>query len=345
MDSSLLDTPYDHLTKLKITDAFWGNDCNKRLSEATIGLSQFWTYYGKECAHALHDGGRHIALRTHLDVVELVHDIREGHHRDTIKKSLQSKLAETHENEDELLDNSIDLAASLLLMCDCGSSSSHGFSGRAEVRWKAGLSLRGFLAIYFGQIPVLGHEKVKLERNFIGKNLERIAGIRIVWTDNLADHLRLIDDDTKVQVFHHASFLEYHRRSSESLFPPGLALETIQTLALLFPSTDGETKRWLSRFTEVDQRVAQCGRLKTDLRQIERFTFWRDRLVMLKQVFDEAQPRSLMQWWHDRRNGVQWYTFWVAVMVLGLTVFFGLVQSVEGALQVWASFHALDSAG
>ena len=32
------------------------------------------------------------------------------------------------------------------------------------------------------------------------------------------------------------------------------------------------------------------------------------------------------------------YTFWVAVLVLVLTIFFGLVQSIEGALQVYASF-------
>jgi preprotein translocase subunit SecG len=36
------------------------------------------------------------------------------------------------------------------------------------------------------------------------------------------------------------------------------------------------------------------------------------------------------------------YTFWVAVLVLVLTIFFGLVQSIEGALQVYASFKGLD---
>lgn len=62
---------------------------------------------------------------------------------------------------------------------------------------------------------------------------------------------------------------------------------------------------------------------------------------MLKQVFDEAHPRTLAQWWHDRRNGVQWYTFWVAVLVLVLTILFGLIQSIEGGLQVYASFRAI----
>lgn len=63
--------------------------------------------------------------------------------------------------------------------------------------------------------------------------------------------------------------------------------------------------------------------------------------MVLRQALDEARPRTLAQWWHDRRNGVQWYTFWVAILVFLVTIFFGLVQSLEGALQVWLSWRAL----
>jgi hypothetical protein len=47
----------------------------------------------------------------------------------------------------------------------------------------------------------------------------------------------------------------------------------------------------------------------------------------------------LYQWWYDRRRRVQWYTFWVAALVLFLTVFFGLIQCVEGGLQAWKAFN------
>lgn len=40
-----------------------------------------------------------------------------------------------------------------------------------------------------------------------------------------------------------------------------------------------------------------------------------------------------------RRDGVQWYTFWTAIVVLILTVFLRLVQSVEGAIQVYEANH------
>jgi hypothetical protein len=72
---------------------------------------------------------------------------------------------------------------------------------------------------------------------------------------------------------------------------------------------------------------------------MDNFRYWRERLCILKQVFDEAEPATLSQWWYDRRKGPQWYTFWVAVAVLVLTVFFGFVQSIEGALQVYKAYH------
>lgn len=104
---------------------------------------------------------------------------------------------------------------------------------------------------------------------------------------------------------------------------------------------------WLKKLYEmyekgiylVDKRLTRCGNLNTSERQVQNFKFWRDRLVVLKQAYDEATPSTLSQWWHDRRNGVQWYTFWVAVLVLTLTIFFGLIQSVEGALQVYKAYN------
>ena len=96
--------------------------------------------------------------------------------------------------------------------------------------------------------------------------------------------------------------------------------------------------------TEIDAHIIRCGHLKTDDRQIERFRYWRDRLVILKQVFDEAQPRTVSQWWYDRRNGALWFGFWNAVAILvltALTLLFGLIQCVESGIQAYVSMLAL----
>ena len=129
---------------------------------------------------------------------------------------------------------------------------------------------------------------------------------------------------------------------NSDLYPDGLIEETIRTLALLFPNTDKNTKRWFRRMCvehNLDSKVMKCGRLRAEDRHVENFEFWHDRLIILKQVFDEAEPGTISQWWYDRRKRVQWYTFWVAAVVLALTIFFGLVQSIEGALQVYKAYH------
>jgi hypothetical protein len=126
------------------------------------------------------------------------------------------------------------------------------------------------------------------------------------------------------------------------VFPDGLLEETLRTLALLLPQHDTSTRKWYQRHyskLSLDNTAIKCGQLNSEDRQIERFRFWHDRLVILKQVFDDTEPSTVKQWWRDRRKRVQWYTFWVAAMVLALTVLFGVVQCVEGGLQAWKAYH------
>ena len=123
--------------------------------------------------------------------------------------------------------------------------------------------------------------------------------------------------------------------------------ETLQTLALLLPRRDTTVSRWFRSQqnlkelqNRVDDEAASERRLKAAERQINKFVFWHDRLVILKQAFDKSQPKSLRQLWNDRRNPVQWYNFWFAVaLIVGLTVLFGVASTVEGAMQVYKAYH------
>lgn len=204
--SSLLDLPLPHLTKATIANEYWAYPHqDQHLNSRDLDLQSFWTYYNKECARALHNGGRYVALRSHRDVIDCIRKLKSGMLRHDIKEELREKLTAPHENEDEMLENSIDLAASLLLMMSF-SSFAYGFSGRSHLRWSHG-SLESFVSAYFDPGATQAKENVKMEKIFTARNLCRIAGLEIVWTDNLVDHLRLIDDDQRVHIFHHASFL------------------------------------------------------------------------------------------------------------------------------------------
>lgn len=76
-------------------------------------------------------------------------------------------------------------------------------------------------------------------------------------------------------------------------------------------------------------------------RDIRNFHYWHDRIVVLKQVFDEAPgTNSLAQLWHDRRNSRQWYTFWSVLLFGLLAVSLGFAEVVLASIQLRNFNHA-----
>jgi hypothetical protein len=103
---------------------------------------------------------------------------------------------------------------------------------------------------------------------------------------------------------------------------------------------DQETRKWFAKQQvklKLDPTAVDCGQLKLEYRQIDHFRFWHDRLVILKQFFDDSRPRTIRQWWFDDRKRVQW--FWVAILLVFCTILFGIIQCVEGGWQVWKAYH------
>jgi hypothetical protein len=173
-------------------------------------LDAYFVYYSEQCRSALLDRGRHVAARTHRDITDIASYIRTGQQREDIKRTITSELLTRRSPDDSrIAENTIDLAASLLLMMQFRDLP-FGISRWKPLKWTHG-SLQAFLKNQWGSRSML-KEMVKLEAIFNAPNLTRIAGIRIEWTDNLNDHLKMIADDTAVMIFHHASFLEMQRQ-------------------------------------------------------------------------------------------------------------------------------------
>ncbi|RFU24413.1 hypothetical protein B7463_g11924, partial [Scytalidium lignicola] len=233
-------------------------------------------------------------------------------------------------------DTLIDLGVRLALMLDVGKLR-NAYSGRERLIWRDG-TLKEYVQDVFPDTAVLDHSGIKLSTLFTARNLNRVTGFRVELTTNLGDHLRWREGDKTVSIFHHASFLQCQQMNS--IYPDGFVEETLRTLVLLFPQGDKNTKWWYSKrdndAKDLDPGVLDCGRIREDHLQIEKYTFWHDRLVILKEAFDRSQPRSLLQLWNDRRDSSQWYTLWVVIF---LTLFFGLIQSIEGAIQIYKIYH------
>ncbi|KAH6874788.1 hypothetical protein B0T10DRAFT_585995 [Thelonectria olida] len=355
LGDSLWKYPNSASGRQKIAGRLW------RASECTHDMSPYFEYYSKQAQRFLLDGGRHVCVKTHSDVIQLAQKILAGSTRDKVYQEIMSQTASNDiSRKADAIDNTIDFCASLLLMAEIGQSQI-GLSGRTPIRWDT-KCLKVALAEHFCTQKTLHVDNAKFGKLFTGRNLSRIGGLQIVWTTNLADHLRLIDDDQAVFVFHCASFLQFQARYVDAsrptslrltpgslgkgLFPDGFINETLQTLALLFPSTEKATRDWLQsqrksiKYEQIDATLGRCGAVRVEDRRLEKFSFWHDRLVILRQAFEESQPKTLSQWWSDRRNRVQWYTFWVAILVFVMTVAFGIIQSLEGALQVYYSYKA-----
>lgn len=119
---------------------------------------------------------------------------------------------------------------------------------------------------------------------------------------------------------------------------------------LLFPDNDQKSRRWLENDFQnntqsivIDRSVTNVGHFKAGhpSRRLERYHFWRDRLGALAEAIDDATPpsRAILKALKDRKKGDRWLNSWVATVAICLTLFFGLVQSIEGAIQVYQALH------
>lgn len=55
---------------------------------------------------------------------------------------------------------------------------------------------------------------IRFPKSFTARQLEHVAGIKIIWTSNLLDHLLILDDDerVKVHIFHQVTLLENNQK-------------------------------------------------------------------------------------------------------------------------------------
>lgn len=204
-------SPIDTATRREIVASLWDYDVQSSLSDENSALHPYFQYYTTQIVNMMHTGGRYTSVRKHRDLTNIIAYLKQGKTKNDIKQKLRGNSLPTGlESPDEAIGRSIDLAGRLLVMLALGSIP-QGFSGPRGLPWDANTSLQQCLTHCFIPTQVLQSERVRLEKMFVGSNFYRIARITIVWTDNLADHLRMFEHETCVAIFHHAAFLEIVR--------------------------------------------------------------------------------------------------------------------------------------
>jgi hypothetical protein len=200
---------------------FWGNEAPNRQGVQILNsdMGPYWKYFEDECRDYQHSLGfrGNAAIGTWNDLLEIVQMLKTGLLKNEILDVLQLKLAGSIKMSDEHLVSSINLAARLLLMI--------GIADTKELRhepnpilWRSG-SLKYFVKDQLTPPAlVLPIDGGRLGTQFTARNLERIAGLKIAWTNNLTNHLRISSDDSQIYIFHHASFLECQRQRRATIF-------------------------------------------------------------------------------------------------------------------------------
>ncbi|KAL7919268.1 hypothetical protein ACQKWADRAFT_323135 [Trichoderma austrokoningii] len=67
------------------------------------------------------------------------------------------------------------------------------------------------------------------------------------------------------------------------------------------------------------------------------FPHFGSRLLAVQQYNLRQQPRRIRDLWRDRRNPLQWYTFWAVLWVGGITIVLALLQLVAAIIQTYYS--------
>jgi hypothetical protein len=221
--------PYSSALKCSILTSLFGWKQSADDVENDFDLWRgYFEYYHTECDMAIRADSVHWVLETHQDIIRVAQLLQNTENtRESIKSKERDRLIKTQpEINDTMLCSAIDLVARLKYMTLIEGSSEqqqqqlvHGGERSAQVirvaerrvTWQDG-RLDLLLGTEFGKAGVLEKEHVKLGKMFNACNLDRIAGFKIIWTRNLANHLRVHEDaDTEVSIFHYASFLNLQK--------------------------------------------------------------------------------------------------------------------------------------
>ena len=336
--------------------------------------AQYFSYFKEECAAWKADGSA-VAIQTYQDFLDLVQHLKrtrsekrsapavldffppsqaddEKSPAPSLKEystpqQLQVPLKHRFPYCDPVsATNSIFLTVHLWLTVSVGSKAIvSSYSGGGGSEWVEDQSLDDFIRSCF-PTSEWGPRLSQWPFSLNACSLERVGGFELVWTNDLADHLYLNEDLGSISVYPHVQTLRGlldAKRPNQAL-PDRLLLETLQTLAVIIPRANRDCKRWFekkrTRHVEmVDDGAGDVAPLSW-AHSPEKYKYWGQRLITIKMAYDASEPKNLGQWWHDRRRRVEWYTFWVAVLVVFLTIGFGLIQSVTGVMQVYYASHS-----
>ena len=206
LDCKLYHSPIPQATRRAIFTRFWV--LNQRVGGSCFlkgDHTAYFRYYEAQCSSLIR--GK-VSLRNQnqeylLKIIEYLQN------SDLEYRSIVDSLLRDYPQLDHsLVRPSIFTAARLWSMLHIGEEEQAVTPGQKPIEWEDGTLKKCIQQCFEIDSDVL--DSVKLPKSFNAMALAEIGNIQIVWTNNLADHLLMRNDDTKVTIFHHADFLRRH---------------------------------------------------------------------------------------------------------------------------------------
>ncbi|KAK5636479.1 hypothetical protein RRF57_012191 [Xylaria bambusicola] len=240
-----------------------------------------------------------------------------------------------------VISRTLDLAASVWLTTRVDTEVATGC-----VTWHLNDSLQSSILSHFQSTVIVNDTKSDIiPRGFTMAHLCKAYGFRVVWTDDLRDHLSVDWENQRIMVYEHLIYLyNFLMHPAPIPIPIEIFEEAIDTINLLFPSDQKRTKRFLRSEHRIFNRLGYCGRERR--MRLSDYRHWRERITVLKEVLEDP-PKGHHQLVLDkeRRNFLNWATFWIAFVVALLTIIsiafgiVGVVYSVKSYRIALESLH------
>jgi hypothetical protein len=195
--------------RLEIIRQLWPSLLPSAQLRKEIDWNSYFSFYNRECNAALVEEGKHLYARSHNDLLQITRLLRTEPTRQEVKLKIRQRFTQHRPIADEeaMLIGSIKLATRILAMTNTGPLANE-VSGQRSISW-SNEPLHEAVNTHFEEDLDSEFENYILGSELTARNIDRIAKISIIWTDNLVDHLRLVERDKKLCVFHHASFLRH----------------------------------------------------------------------------------------------------------------------------------------
>lgn len=276
-------------------------------------------------------------VQNYGDLATVVHCI--NNHRDEARGAIATKLRDYFPGatEDRVL-RSMDLAIRLWMTLHIRSNDlpvGPLLSDVTFLDWGKEQSLSDLVSSAFPRcktdLDLRTAGEARIDPAFTIMNLRKICRVRVDWTSNLKDHLRFDRSTRNLYIYPHKICLLNHFEHC-NVFPKEFLLETVRTLDLLFPFGDKNTESWLEASKQPFHRTSSSY-VQARATDLTEFCYWRRQLLELYDLFQQP-PSTMTQMWHDRRNPMQWYTFWLAAFIAISSLIFGSIGCYIGFRQI-----------